>query len=66
MAAVGKFGALLAFVSIIIIIFYLKPNQDSIDNIQDLSFIVGGAFFLGLILAILGGRRHARKHGWIS
>lgn len=66
MAAVGKFGALLAFVSIIIIVFYLKPNQDSIENIQDLSFIVGGAFFLGLILAILGGRRHARKHGWIS
>ncbi len=66
MAAVGKFGALLAFVSIIIIIFYLKPNQDSIDNIQDLSFIVGGAFFLGLLLAIVGGRRHARKHGWIS
>ncbi|MCZ6581929.1 MAG: hypothetical protein O6761_02005 [Thaumarchaeota archaeon] len=66
MAAVGKFGALLAFVSIIIIIFYLKPNQDSIDNIRDLSFIVGGAFFLGLLLAIVGGRRHARKHGWIS
>ena len=66
MAAVGKFGVLLAFVSIIIIIFYLKPNQDSIDNIRDLSFIVGGAFFLGLILAIVGGRRHARKHGWIS
>jgi len=66
MAAVGKFGVLLAFVSIIIIVFYLKPNQDSIDNIRDLSFIVGGAFFLGLILAIVGGRRHARKHGWIS
>lgn len=66
MAAVGRFGALLAFVSIIIIVFYLKPNQDSIDNIRDLSFIVGGAFFLGLILAIVGARRHARKHGWIS
>ncbi|GEM_PF-4595054 len=66
MAAVGRFGALLAFVSIIIIVFYLKPNQDSIDNIRDLSFIVGGAFFLGLILAIVGARRHARKHGWIT
>jgi len=66
MAAVGKFGALLAIVSFIIILFYLIPNQAQIENIRDVSFIVGGAFFLGLILAILGGRRHARKHGWIS
>jgi len=66
MAAVGKFGALLAIVSFLIILFYLIPNQAQIENIRDISFIVGGAFFLGLILAILGGRRHARKHGWIS
>ncbi len=66
MVAVGKFGALLAFVSFLIILFYLIPNQSQIDNIRDISFIVGGAFFLGLILAIVGGRRHARKHGWIS
>lgn len=66
MAAVGKFGALLAIVSFIIILFYLIPNQAQIENIRDVSFIVGGAFFLGLVLAILGGRRHARKHGWIS
>ena len=66
MAAVGKFGALLAIVSFIIILFYLIPNQGQIENIRDVSFIVGGAFFLGLVLAILGGRRHARKHGWIS
>lgn len=66
MAAVGKFGALLAIISFIIILFYLIPNQAQIENIRDVSFIVGGAFFLGLVLAILGGRRHARKHGWIS
>jgi len=66
MAAVGKFGALLAGVSFIIILFYLIPNQSEIENVRNVSFIVGGAFFIGLLLAILGGRRHARKHGWIS
>lgn len=66
MAAVGKFGFVLATVSFLIIILYLIPNQASIENIRDVSFVVGGAFFLGLILTIVGGRRHARKHGWIS
>jgi len=45
---------------------FFIPNQDQIENIRDVSFIVGGAFFLGLVLAIVGGKRHARKHGWIS
>lgn len=66
MAAIGKFGLLLAAISFLIILFYLIPNQDQIENIRDVSFIIGGAFFLGLILAIVGGKRHARKHGWIS
>lgn len=66
MAAIGKFGALLAIVTFLIILFYLIPNQNQIDDIRNISFIVGGLFFLGLILAIVGGKRHARKHGWIS
>jgi hypothetical protein len=66
MAAVGKFGVLLAFITFIIILFYLLPNKDQIENIRDMSFIIGGLFFLGLILSIVGARRHARKHGWIS
>jgi len=66
MAAVGKFGVLLAGISFIIILFYLIPNQDQIEDIRTVSFAVGGAFFLGLVLAIVGAKRHARKHGWIS
>jgi hypothetical protein len=66
MAAIGKFGFLLATISFLIILFYLIPNQDQIENVRNVSFIIGGAFFLGLILTIVGGRRHARKHGWIS
>ena len=66
MAAVGKFGLLLATVTFLLIVFYLIPNKEAIPNIQQMSLIVGGLFFLGLILAIVGGKRHARKHGWIS
>jgi len=66
MAAVGKFGFLLATVSFLIILFYLIPNQNQIEDIQTVSFIIGGAFFLGLVLTIVGAKRHARKHGWIS
>lgn len=66
MAAVGKFGGILAVSAFLIIIFYLVPNKEQLQNIQMLSYIVGGLFFLGLLLAFKGGQRHARKHGWIS
>lgn len=64
MAAIGKFGILLAFVSLLVIVFYLLPNKESIENIRNVALVIGMLFFFGLFLTIFGVRAHGRKHGW--
>jgi len=66
MAAVGKVSALIAVLSFLVIMFYLIPNKNEIENVQTLGFALGGLFFLTVIITILAGKRHARRKGWIS
>ena len=61
---IGRFGLVLASGSLIVIIFYLLPNKDNIENIKQMALIIGGVFFLGLVLAIAGVRIHARQNKW--
>lgn len=63
--AIGKIGFVLASGSLIIIVLYLLPNKDQIENIQQMALIVGGIFFLGLILMIAGAKTHAKQRKWI-
>lgn len=62
---IGKLGFVLASGSLVVIVLYLLPNKDDIENIQQMALIVGGVFFLGLILTITGARIHAKQRNWI-
>lgn len=62
---IGRIGFVLAVGSLVVIVLYLLPNKDQIENIQQMALIVGGIFFLGLMLTIAGARIHVKNRKWI-